>query len=65
MMIRVLDRENTIFNRFIAQMRDVNVQGDSMRFRRNLERAGEVMAYEISKTLHSAKPKCRCRTTNW
>ena len=40
MMIRVLDRENTIFNRFIAQMRDVNVQGDSMRFRRNLERAG-------------------------
>ena len=32
MMIRVLDRENTIFNRFIAQMRDVNVQGDSMRF---------------------------------
>ena len=50
MMIRVLDRENTIFNRFIAQMRDVNVQGDSMRFRRNLERAGEVMAYEMSKT---------------
>ena len=55
MMIRVLDRENTIFNRFIAQMRDVNVQGDSMRFRRNLERAGEVMAYEISKTLHYTK----------
>ena len=54
-MIRVLDRENTIFNRFIAQMRDVNVQGDSMRFRRNLERAGEVMAYEISKTLHYTK----------
>ena len=55
MMIRVLDRENTIFNRFIAQMRDVNVQGDSMRFRRNLERAGEVRAYEISKTLHYTK----------
>ena len=51
-MIRILDRENTLLNRFIAQMRDVNVQGDSMRFRRNLERAGEVMAYEISKTLH-------------
>ena len=33
-------------------MRDVGVQGDSMRFRRNLERTGEVMAYEISKTLH-------------
>lgn len=51
-MVRILDRENTILNRFIAQMRDVNVQGDSMRFRRNLERVGEVMAYEISKTLH-------------
>ena len=53
MMIRILDRENdTLLNKFIAQMRDVGVQGDSMRFRRNLERAGEVMAYEISKTLH-------------
>ena len=48
-MVTVLDRENTILNRFIAQMRDVTVQGDSMRFRRNLERAGEIMAYEITK----------------
>ena len=54
-MIRILDRENTILNRFIAQMRDVTVQGDSMRFRRNLERVGEVMAYEISKTLHYSR----------
>lgn len=54
-MIKILDRENTLLNRFVAQMRDVNIQGDSMRFRRNLERAGEVMAYEISKTLHYAK----------
>ncbi len=54
-MIKILDRENTLLNRFVAQMRDVNVQGDSMRFRRNLERAGEVMAYEISKILHYAK----------
>ena len=50
-MVTILDRENTLLNRFIAQMRDINIQGDSMRFRRNLERAGEVMAYEISKTL--------------
>ena len=50
-MVTVLDRENTILNRFIAQMRDVTVPGDSMRVRRNLERAGEIMAYEISKTL--------------
>ena len=51
-MIRILDRENSIMNRFIAQLRDVNIQCDSMRFRRNLERIGEVMAYEISKTMH-------------
>ena len=71
MMIRILDRENdTLLNKFIAQMRDVGVQGDSMRFRRNLERTGEVMAYEISKTLHYsmrtrrrwARRKSRCRT---
>lgn len=50
-MIHILDSENTILNNFIAQMRDIDVQTDSMRFRRNLERTGEIMAYEISKTL--------------
>jgi uracil phosphoribosyltransferase len=55
MEVHILDQQNTILNRFVAQMRDVRVQGDSMRFRRNLERAGEVMAYEISKTLHYQK----------
>lgn len=51
-MIRIFDRENTVLNRFIAELRDVEIQKDSMRFRRNLERIGEIMAYEISKTLH-------------
>jgi uracil phosphoribosyltransferase len=51
MNIHILDRQDTILNRFIAEMRDVRVQTDSMRFRRNLERAGEITAYEISKTL--------------
>lgn len=51
-MVTIFDRENSLMNRFIAQLRDVNVQGDSMRFRRNLERLGETMAYEISKTMH-------------
>lgn len=51
-MIHVLNKQNTIFNHFLAELRDVNVQGDSMRFRRNLERCGELMAYEISKKLH-------------
>ena len=51
-MVKVLNKENTILNKFIAQMRDKRVQKDSMRFRRNMERVGEIMAYEISKKLH-------------
>lgn len=45
-----LSRENSILNRFVAELRDVNIQQDRMRFKRNIERIGEVMAYEISKT---------------
>ena len=52
-----LGESNTILNKFVAQMRDINIQKDSMRFRQNLERAGEIFAYEISKTLeYSEKP---------
>ena len=50
-MIHILSQQNSIFNHFIAEIRDVNVQGDSMRFRRNMERMGEIMAYEISKKM--------------
>ncbi len=46
-----LSEINSVANRFIAELRDVNIQKDRMRFRRNLERMGEVMALEISKTL--------------
>jgi uracil phosphoribosyltransferase len=46
-----LGRQHTIFNHFISEMRDVNIQNDSMRFRRNIERIGEVFAYEISKEM--------------
>ena len=46
-----LSDQNSIANKFIAELRDVNVQKDRMRFRKNLERIGEVLAYEISKTL--------------
>lgn len=42
---------DSIVNQFIAELRDVNIQQDRMRFRRNMERIGEVMAYEISKKL--------------
>ena len=51
-MIHILGKENTILNKFIAQVRDSKIQTDSMRFRRNVERIGEIMGYEISKTLN-------------
>lgn len=50
MTLHILNRENTVLNKFIAQIRDKAVQKDSMRFRRNLERIGEITAYEISRT---------------
>ena len=46
-----LGKQNSIFNNFIREIRDVNIQNDSMRFRRNIERIGEVFAYEISKEM--------------
>ena len=51
-MVKILNKENTILNKFLAQMRDKRVQVDSMRFRRNMERVAEIMAYEISKKLN-------------
>lgn len=50
--VHILNQSNSIFNQFIAEIRDVEVQKDAMRFRRNLERIGEVMAYELSKGLN-------------
>lgn len=48
-MIHEFGQTNSIFNTFIAEIRSKSIQGDAMRFRRNLERIGEVFAYEISK----------------
>ena len=50
--VHILNQSNSIFNQFIAEIRDIEVQKDRMRFRRNLERIGEVMAYELSKVLN-------------
>ncbi|MFP4471435.1 MAG: uracil phosphoribosyltransferase [Bacteroidales bacterium] len=50
-MVNVLGKENSVLNQFIAELRDVKVQNDPMRFRKNLERVGEIFAYEISKKL--------------
>ncbi len=50
-MIHELGAENSIFNQFLSELRDSSVQKDSLRFRRNLQRIGEIFAYEISKEL--------------
>jgi len=50
-MVIELGKQNSLLNQFVSELRDVNVQGDPMRFRRNLERIGEIFAYEISKKL--------------
>ena len=42
---------NSVASQFIAELRDQHIQKDRLRFRRNLERIGEILAYEISKTL--------------
>lgn len=51
MHIHYLSEQNSILTHFLSQLRNVEVQKDSMRFRRNIERIGEIMSYEISKTL--------------
>ena len=45
-----LSQTHSLLNKFVAELRDVTVQKDRLRFRRNIERVGEIMAYEISKT---------------
>lgn len=54
MTVHVLNQQNTLLNKFISEIRDREVQKDAMRFRRNLERIGEVTAYEISRELNYA-----------
>ena len=51
MNIHYISEQNSILNHFLTQLRDVNIQKDSMRFRKNIERIGEIMAYELSKNL--------------
>ena len=51
MIITILDSKNSLLNKFISEIRDVTIQKDSMRFRRNIERIGEILAYELSQSL--------------
>ena len=50
-MANILGGKGSLFDQFLGELRNVDVQNDRMRFRRNLERIGELMAYEISKEL--------------
>jgi len=49
-MVHELGKHNSVFNQFMCEIRDEHIQKDSLRFRRNIERIGEIMAYEISKS---------------
>lgn len=51
MQIHLLSENNSVLNHFLAQIRDVKIHNDSLRFRRNIERIGEIMSYELSKEL--------------
>lgn len=51
MVIHNVGGENSILSQFIAEIRDESIQIDQMRFRRNIERIGEILGYELSKTL--------------
>lgn len=51
MKIHHLSEKNSILNHFLGEIRDVKIQKDRLRFRRNIERIGEIMAYEMSKEM--------------
>ncbi len=52
MHIHHLLENNSVLSTFISELRDVNIQKDSLRFRRNIERVGEILSYELSKQLN-------------
>tara|TARA_R110002072_G_scaffold9239_1_gene45304 strand:- start:12167 stop:12823 length:657 start_codon:yes stop_codon:yes gene_type:complete len=51
MQVNNLQNQNSILNKFVAELRDVSIQKDAMRFRKNIERIGELLGYELSKQL--------------
>ncbi len=54
-MMHILSEENNLCNQFIAELRDIHIQNDRSRFRKNMERIGEIFAYEISRALQYEK----------
>ncbi len=55
MRIHNFSKENSILNNFMSEIRSISIQQDRMRFRRNIERIGEILCYEMSKTLSFKK----------
>lgn len=51
MQIHLFNQFNSILKQFVSELRDINIQKDRMRFRKNIERIGQIMAYEVSKEL--------------
>lgn len=51
MQINIINKQDSVINNYLADMRNVDIQKDPMRFRRNIERIGSLMAYEVSKQL--------------
>tara|TARA_R110002020_G_scaffold22405_1_gene75734 strand:+ start:1004 stop:1657 length:654 start_codon:yes stop_codon:yes gene_type:complete len=51
MVVHRLGDENSLLNQFVSEIRNVDIQSDRLRFRRNMERIGEILGYEMSKVL--------------
>lgn len=51
MEVNIINRQNTVVNNYLAEIRDLDIQSDPLRFRKNIFRIGSLMAYEVSKTL--------------
>lgn len=54
-MVRIIGKGSSLFNNFLAELRDKDIQQNRMRFRKNMEMVGEIFAYEISKEMESQK----------
>ena len=59
MIIHDFSKENSLINQYVSELRDISIQKDSMRFRRNIERIGEILSYEMSKTLEFIPKKIK------
>lgn len=59
MTIHDFSKNNSLINQYIYELRNISIQTDSMRFRRNIERIGEIMSYEMSKTLEYTATKVK------